>query len=132
MNSAEKYTFRRDLTNHNVPSPPVAGSTLEEILAAARSQPESAAVAAEGVVDSEDDSDSSSSEDKAARPPSVGEQPPQGEAAVRSLSPVPSPRPADVGDDSSSSSSDAEEGDSQDSADGFTFVKEVRIALIMV
>ena len=130
MNSAEKYTFRRDLTNHNVPSPPVAGSTLEEILAAARSQPESAAVAAEGVVDSEDDSDSSSSEDKAARPPSVGEQP--GEAAVRSLSPVPSPRPADVGDDSSSSSSDAEEGDSQDSADGFTFVKEVRIALIMV
>ena len=41
----------------------------------------------------------------------------------RSLSPVPVPSPADVGDDSSS---DAEEDDSADSADGFTFVKEVR------
>ena len=40
-----------------------------------------------------------------------------------SLSPVPVPSPADVGDDSSS---DAEDDDSADSADGFTFVKEVR------
>ena len=109
----------------------VPGSTLEDILAAARSQPESAAVA-EGVedVDSEDDSDSSSEEKAAGPPPPPGSEPPllqNQEAATRSLSPsVPDPsQPADVGDDSSSS--DAEEGDSADSGDGFTFVKEVRL-----
>ena len=66
-------TYLYILTVHFISHVP--GSTLEDILAAARSQPESAAVA-EDVDSEDDDSDSSSEAEKAAAgtpPPPVRE-----------------------------------------------------------
>ncbi len=86
--------------------------SLEAILAAARSQPESIEP---GLVEDDSDSDSSDESKEASSAAAPVKEEELGEAKVVSA--------ADGGDDSSSSSSD-NEADSGENDDGFTFVKK--------